>query len=733
MRDVFISYAHGDNIPNPDITHEITQAIDHFLAVYDHIREDNATTNSDLFFVDRSDVRGGEPIPESLRVAIEECSIMLAFISPRYFQSPHCLQEWKIFNRAMIEEVEVRAPKLLIPIEVRPTNPKIIPEIDAQSKEWLAELVGPSARKYAVPSRALLARDSTELAESLRALDRQIQGHLLLRRGSSGERLSASNILALQHKILRDSLLTKDLQDELRERSGHLKYDRLDPVCVIFAGGTVGMIRQRNSDALHADYQMAATAGDLVEWVRQKLVTMPFNIHFFSLTTPVDSSNVTAQDWVNLANLIREQMGHYQGFVILHGTNTLAYTASALSFLLQDCISKPVVLTGAEVPISIPNTDATHNVENAIRAAAWQAYNGPIKIPEVAVFWNNHLFRGNRVTKKYASDRVEGFHSPNMPVPLAILANERLTVDHGSILFRSDASENSRSVLGRAVDMPDARVDVLFIHPGMNFDDLSHLDPRGLDGLILLSYGPGNVPEDPRFIEAIEELVRKGTIVCNVTQCPYGRVELKLFETSATLFDLGVIDAYDMTLEAAYTKLSFAIARLKNRRQAGVQASIRRTFQRNIAGEMSASISDTSFGGSGSFETLASLPYQVSDVGRLDQMVDRYDIAEAFMRLEGVRIPSNRSGCDVRLLYGRPTDRDKDMRSSINLLAEFHKEFNAAEMAVGVFDKNLEITPNFRKWYSNDEFQISIGMREVQDFEFSSLRLVVYTKGGSVE
>jgi Asparaginase, N-terminal len=235
----------------------------------------------------------------------------------------------------------------------------------------VGQLLGAEGLKHTVDSKALLHLNSDRLAEQLRVLDARVQEHILLRRGSSGARRSASNILRLKNKILGRSLRAPDLADELRLRSGNLKYDGLDPVCVIYAGGTIGMIHQKKSDRLHADFEMAVAVESIVDYVRPRLLNLHFNMHFFSLEHPIDSSNVTALDWVNLASLLAEQMGSYQGFVILHGTNTLAYTASALSFLLQDSIRKPVVMTGAEVPLSVEDTDAAHNIENAIRAAAW--------------------------------------------------------------------------------------------------------------------------------------------------------------------------------------------------------------------------------------------------------------------------------------------------------------------------------------------------------------------------
>lgn len=485
LRDVFISYAHLDNQLNPQITHEVTDAIDHFLEVYHYVCDvPTENDSSDLFFLDRTFFRDDDPILESVRHAIEDCSVMLAFYSPRYFRSYHCLQEYKEFKNAQAGELEEekraqesggtgRVPKLLIPIEVRPVDPEKIEPIDDLTPRWISELTGAHGLKHGVTSDILLAKDTTQLALTLRGMDEVIQNHILQRRGSSGERRAASNILTLQAKIERDSLKSPSVASELQERSQHLKYNKLDPVCVIYAGGTVGMVHNEDSDLQHADYEMAQSVDAIVKYLRLKLSALPFNMHFFSLEKIIDSSNVTAGEWVNLANLVREQMANYQGFVILHGTNTLAYSASALSFLLSDTINKPVVFTGSEVPISVHNTDAIHNVENAIRATAWQSYNGPMRVPEVCVYWNNHLYRGNRTTKKYASDRTASFHTPNMAVPLATLANEKLNVEHAHIHVRPEAATMAAVPGLGVVNMASANVSVMFIHPDM---DLSNLD-----------------------------------------------------------------------------------------------------------------------------------------------------------------------------------------------------------------------------------------------------------------
>jgi L-asparaginase type I len=720
--EIFFSYSHADNELSDDNTHQFTDAIDHFRRVYYEIRKNRArpVADGELFF-DQESIRDGQNIDKSTADAAEESLVMLAFFSPNYFGSEGCRSEWRAFSEATGGS-DASDRKLLIPIEVRRVDEE--PLSDEEGRRWVADLTTASGRRRNITSEVLLARETAPLYRAVEQLDQTIDDHLTKVRGSSwGGEQSRGNILVVKSPIKRNSLEEPEIVQELTA-ANDLKWDRLDPVCVVYAGGTVGMVQQRDSDELHADYEMATGAETIVRHLRPKIARLPFNMHFFSLQNTIDSSSVTAADWVNLATLLQEQMDNYQGFVILHGTNTLAYTASALSFLLSDSITQPVILTGAEVPLSVSNTDAIHNVEHAIRAAAHQAYNGPVRIPEVCVYWNNHLYRGNRVAKKYASDRAGSFHTPNMAAPLGTLANDRLAIDYEQIR-RTPPDAAVHRLQQTVYDMTKPRVDVMFIYPDMDFNDFDIRFPPGkLDGLVLLSYGPGNAPENKEFLKVLERLLAEGTIVVNITQCPYGRVELKLFETAATLFDLGVVDGYDMTLEAAYTKLLWAIARHGNRRQPGVREAIRRQFQRCIAGEMSASVHRVSFGSSQTFHPQNE--YLVSDIPKFDAEIDRHDITEVFLRLEGLRLSPDQTSVTLRVLFGRPPDPDEQAITG-NLLAELTKAVTPQERDAGEISKNLEITHPFRKNFRNSGFDVAVQVQGADGAEFRALNVVIYT------
>lgn len=729
--EIFISYAHVDDDGYDRNTAEVSHPITHFIEMYRSVTRMPRDRVEEFFFLDRSSIEPGRVISRSIEHAIVDCSIMIAFYSPRYFDSPICLEEWKAFREQQTlvgEDDEGNEQKIIFPVEVEPVDRNAIAGSDAAIDEWYSDLVGANGRKRAIDSTALLDNnDTTRLNEQIRALAKAIDAHLDRRSGTSPERRSAPNVLSVNAPI-RGGTFGRQISAEILASQSKLRYNKKPPVGVIYAGGTVGMVQRADSDSLHADYEMAKGVDTIVEYLAPNIASLRFDVHFFRLSSAIDSSNVRAQDWVTLAELVHEQIQNYQGIVILHGTNTLAYTASALSFLLSNSLTRPVVLTGSEVPLSNRNTDAIHNVENAIRATAHMSYGGPVCIPEVCVYWNNHLYRGNRVTKKAASDRSSSFHTPNMAVPLATLANDKLDVEFRQIIPEREPSANG-SRRRRVRNISDVDVAILFIHPNMDFEQIDAVYERCPDGLILLSYGPGNVPEDETFIAMIERLLAGGTIVANVTQCPYGRVELKLFETSATLFDLGVVDGYDMTLEAAYTKLMWAIASIArtDRRQVGERESIKATFQENVAGEMSASVFTVHWPWN-KFTTLGGTPYLVSDVGDFRSRFSRFDIAEAFIRIEGLRFPDGVKEAKVAIFYGAPPE-EGDESEWDNMLAGFDKTLTPEELRRKSADKNLEITHEFRRCFDARDFQISIGTTEGTRLAFKSVRLVVYTKG----
>ena len=314
-------------------------------------------------------------------------------------------------------------------------------------------------------------------------------------------------------------------------------------VLILYTGGTIGMIKDANTDQLtNVNFEHIY---DHVPELRR----LNIDLETQSFDDPIDSSEMNIKHWQEIAKTIFENYSHYDGFVVLHGSDTMAYTASALSFMFEG-LQKPIILTGSQLPIGIIRTDGKENLITAIEIAAATGNNREAVIQEVAVYFEYKLFRGNRCSKDSA-DNFEAFRSPNFQD----LAEAGVRINYNTHkLFRSSSAE-----LKLDLDLNN-RVALLKLFPGMDFSVYKELfDRERIDGVLIESFGAGNTPTSPAFKGMLKGFIDDGGIVVNITQCNSGAVQQGLYKASSLFSEIGVLSGGDMTTEAAITKMMFAL------------------------------------------------------------------------------------------------------------------------------------------------------------------------------
>ena len=334
-------------------------------------------------------------------------------------------------------------------------------------------------------------------------------------------------------------------------------------VLLIYTGGTIGMVQDPETGALNPfDFE------HLIDQVPElKKFKVQLKVHSFN--PPIDSSNMSPKIWLEMSQIIFENYSSFDGFVILHGSDTMAYTASALSFMLQN-LSKPVVLTGSQLPIGVIRTDGKENLITAIEIAAAKQ-RGKAIVPEVCIYFEYKLFRGNR-TLKYNSEHFDAFRSPNYPH----LCEAGINLNFNTQCIRALPSKPLK--INKALENS---VVVLTIFPGINSSVVkSILSIKGLKGVIIETFGAGNAPTDATFLNELLKAINKGIIIASITQCMKGKVMPGLYETSRRLQEIGVLNGADLTKEAAIAKLMHLLGNYTDKK------IIKQLFETSLAGEM---------------------------------------------------------------------------------------------------------------------------------------------------
>ncbi len=336
-------------------------------------------------------------------------------------------------------------------------------------------------------------------------------------------------------------------------------------ILLIYTGGTIGMIQNPKTGQLQPfDFK------HLTDQIPE-LQKFDITLSSVSFKKPIDSSDMVPDTWISIAKIIEKNYAKQDGFVVLHGSDTMSFTASALSFMLEN-LSKPVILTGSQLPIGTIRTDGKENLITAIEIAAAKEKGKPV-VTEVCIYFEYQLYRGNR-THKFNSEHFQAFQSSNYP----ILAEAGVHLKYNYTALKKTGTKNLKIHL-----VLDPNIVILKLFPGITKNMVQAiLEIKKLRAVILETFGSGNASTEPWFIDLIKKAVDKGIVILNVTQCNAGSVEQGKYATSAAFDKIGVIGGNDITTEAAVAKLMYVLGSTHNKKE------IQKLLQKDLRGEITA-------------------------------------------------------------------------------------------------------------------------------------------------
>ena len=332
-------------------------------------------------------------------------------------------------------------------------------------------------------------------------------------------------------------------------------------IFIIYTGGTIGMVKDETGTFVPFDFE-------LIKRNLPDLSRLDYKLTVYSFEPIIDSSNMKPEIWIEMAQIIKDNYADYDGFVILHGSDTMAFTASVLSFMLEG-LQKPVILSGSQLPIGEIRTDARENMMTALEIASAKQ-DGISIIQEVCILFDNKLFRGNR-SFKYNSAKFEAFRSPNYPV--LVEAGIHLKYNTDALLNNIDKEFILHTKL-------DNRVAVLKLFPGISAQTIKAVLDSDVRSIVMETFGSGNTTTDTWFLDLLKEAIEQGKNILNISQCKVGSVELGRYETSQGLKSIGVLNGYDLTFEAAVTKLMYLQGELED------QKEVAYWIEKDIRGEL---------------------------------------------------------------------------------------------------------------------------------------------------